>query len=306
LDTSLIDANVLVVSKQACQLQSILDAIKSEFSHQAKGKGLKLGVAPMPVKVNTDPVLLMQILRNLVSNAIKYTTSGSVNVSIEVRDEYATLRVEDTGPGIPVDEQKMVFKEFYRSARWQSSVPGIGLGLSIVNRLCDQLNVKLNLASSPGHGTTFSLRLPLASDPISTVSFEQQPPALPESFVAIVVDDHEDVLNALSMMLVEWNGDVWTARSFDQLRALLQTLPAEPDLLLTDDMLDDAHRSEDCIAAVRQKYPQTACVVITGNTSVRGIQRLSHHQWPVLHKPVDRAVLRKTLADLLGGAEPNE
>ncbi|EAR10651.1 hybrid sensor histidine kinase/response regulator [Reinekea blandensis] len=306
LDMSLLDANVVTVSIQPCQLQSMLDAIESEFAEQAMSKGLKLRIAPMPVEVSTDPVLLMQILRNLIGNAVKYTRAGSVDVSVELRETQATLRIEDTGPGIPADEQSHVFKEFYRAAHGQSSEPGMGLGLSIVKRLCDQLNVPLTLVSEPGHGTTFSLTLPVSRQTSGVAGTERRSPSLPESFVAIVVDDNPDVLEALSMMLVEWNGDVWTAASFAELQALLQTLPSAPDVLLTDDMLDDEHRSEDCIAEVQQRYPNTPCAVITGNTSLRGIQRLSHTQWPVLHKPVDSALLKETLANLINSRQSSQ
>lgn len=299
LDMSLIDAEAITVTIQNCNLGSVLQSLETEFAPQAREKGLTLNIAPAPIQVATDPVLLLQVLRNLLGNAIKYTESGSVGVSIELRGEQATLRVEDTGPGIAETEHQDVFKEFYRAAHSRKTEPGIGLGLSIVRRLCDQLKLNLQMSSVPGKGTQFSLSLPISvASSMAPFPRESSVP-LPDSFTAVVVDDNEQVRDALSAMLVEWNGDVWTASDHAELQRLLEQMPSAPDILLTDDMLDDGHRSEDCIQTVQASFPGTACVVLTGNTSLKGIQRLSHAQWPVLHKPIDSAALQDTLSRLL-------
>lgn len=299
LDMSLIDADVVTVTVQNCYLGNILHSLETEFTPLALEKGLALDITPAPIQVSTDPVLLLQILRNLLDNAIKYTESGSVSVSLELRGEQASLRIEDTGSGIAESEQRDVFKEFYRTAHTRKSEPGIGLGLSIVRRLCEQLRLELNMISVPGEGTRFSLSLPICLDAaISTLPGEPVAP-LPEHFTALVVDDHEQVRDALSAMLVEWNGDVWAASDHAELTMLLEQMTSAPDVLLTDDMLADGHRSEDCIQTVQAFFPGTCCVVLTGNTSLGGIQRLSHAHWPVLHKPIDSSVLQGTLSRLL-------
>lgn len=163
LDFSRIEAGVVTPRPQAFRLQPLLNKIEREFWVQAEAKGIRYRSRETSLLVRSDPVLVESILRNLVSNAIRYTERGGLLVACRKREGYAVLEVWDTGIGIAPENQTLIFREFLQLANAeQDRQKGLGLGLAIVDGLARTLGHELSLASRLRRGSVFRLRLPLA------------------------------------------------------------------------------------------------------------------------------------------------
>lgn len=163
LDFSRIEAGVVTPRPQAFRLQPLLNKIEREFWVQAEAKGIRYRSRETSLLVRSDPVLVESILRNLVSNAIRYTERGGLLVACRKRDGHAVLEVWDTGIGIAPENQTLIFREFLQLANAeQDRQKGLGLGLAIVDGLVRTLGHELSLTSRLRRGSVFRLRLPLA------------------------------------------------------------------------------------------------------------------------------------------------
>jgi signal transduction histidine kinase len=168
LDISKLDAGTLSANKQPVQLDSLLLQIQSDFLPLAAEKGIEFVCEVEECVVHTDWVLLQRLIRNLVSNAIRYTSVGTVTLSTERQGECVAISVMDTGPGISAENQLRVFDEFFQLNSDQlASGQGIGLGLSIVKRLSTLLDIPIVLVSQPGFGAVFSVKVPYGQTEIA-------------------------------------------------------------------------------------------------------------------------------------------
>ena len=168
LDFSRIEAGVIKPQIRSFLLQPLLNKIENEFAPQADAKGLVYRTRETFLAVQSDPMLVELILRNLVSNAIRYTEHGGVLVGCRQRGNKVVLEVWDTGIGIEPTHQQEVFREFHQLGNPERDTrKGLGLGLAISDGLARALNHGLSLASKPGRGTVFRLTVPNATDLMS-------------------------------------------------------------------------------------------------------------------------------------------
>jgi signal transduction histidine kinase len=164
LDITKLDAGALRPTIVEFPIAELLGRIGSTFAAVAEEKGLALRLVSSSTWVRSDPVLLERIVLNLVSNAVRYTTSGGIVVGCRRRGAVLRIEVTDSGPGIPEDQQRKIFSEFYRLAdAKKSNQAGLGLGLAIVERLCSLLDHPIDVASTPGKGSRFFITVPTAS-----------------------------------------------------------------------------------------------------------------------------------------------
>ena len=173
LDVSRLDANAVQVEPAPTSAQRLLEELDQDFHQIACDKGLQLHVANSRLWVDTDPTVLRRILTNLVSNAVRYTSRGRVLIGCRPRGHEVEFQVWDSGIGIPTAQREAIFEEFFQigqttAARHESH--GLGLGLSIVKRSALLLHATLNLRSTPGRGSMFSIRVPRCSPPTDTAS----------------------------------------------------------------------------------------------------------------------------------------
>jgi CheY-like chemotaxis protein len=264
-------------------------------------------VVPSSAWVRSDPILLERVLLNLVSNAIRYTSVGGVVVGCRRHGETVRVEVCDTGPGIPADQRQNIFGEFYRLAG-RNTHGGLGLGLAIVDRLCGLLGHRIELASTVGKGSRFSITVPLAiaqftsAEAHDTVDVQGTPPIVADvssGKLVVVIDDDPLVLDGMCGVLRNWGYRVVAAPSPDAILAELGDHDL-PDLIISDYRLADGHSGiraiDDLRASLAAPIP---AFLISGDTAperLREAQESGHH---LLHKPVGPMKLRAMVSQLL-------
>src|SRR5690606_37741410 len=209
----------------------------------ARAKNLKFTVLPSSLAIRTDPNLLRRVVQNLVSNAIKYTTSGKVLVGVRRTGGHAFIQVLDSGIGIPASKFRTVFKEFARLDEGARTAPGLELGLSIVDRISRVLSHPVELQSTPGRGTSFKVRVPV--DVAASRHVADKPAAVPVSdeplrgLRVLCIDNEPKILDGMRLLLSGWGCAVTLAESVAAVEALAAAEPPAIDAVIADYHLDD-------------------------------------------------------------------
>ncbi len=304
LDVSKLDANVISADCRAFPLQPVLDEMAREFAPIAAQKGIRLRVRPCSAVIRSDPALLGQILRNLLSNAIRYTPAGGVLLGCRRRRDQLLIGVFDTGIGIAADQHAAIFGEFYQVGNEaRDRQQGIGLGLAIVERVTRLLGHALSLRSVPGRGSCFSLALPLATavEPaLSAPEIEQLPAASAlDGRRILVIEDEAAIRDGLRDLLQEWGCRVSTAASVADALAQAEG-QGTIDAVISDMGLPGQGNGIDAIAALRQCHGATLpALLVTGDTSQAALQAAHAANLVMLHKPIKPGRLRAALSNTI-------
>ena len=311
LDITRIDTGGVEVNPAPVRLQDVFARLRLHFEPIAFEKGLQLSFRGGLHVALTDPLLLERILRNLVSNAVRYTDDGGVLVSARQRAGMLRVQVWDSGVGIAEACLPRVFEEFYQVQGNRPLQPhhrkGLGLGLAIVKRLADLTGSALTVRSRVGHGTVFTLELPLGKMPRSL----DEPGSRPKAPVGltlqgrrfVVVEDEAAVREGLVVLLQAWGASVIAFDTVKPLVVWLASPGAEaPDLLLVDYRLPDASTGIDALQAARARWPdhKLPAIVITGSTLGGHEDEAVTHDYHLLIKPVLPNKLRAMIAFKLG------
>lgn len=307
LEISKLDAQAIKPHLQGVDLTRMLTSAHDEFAALAayNGLALRLDLPPQPLVATTDPLLLRRILTNLVGNALKFTTCGSVTLRAGVvagaRPPRVAIAVIDTGPGIAEAEQARVFEEFYQiDNAGRDRNLGLGLGLAIVQRTASLLGAGLRLNSRPGQGTLVELDLP--ADTVSPPAGEDiviplaVEAGMLQGLKVMLVDDEVEIRRSLQGLLLQLGCELRCAAGQAQAVAHLEE-GFVPQVLLVDHRLR-GERGTEVIAGLRARLGPVAAVLVTGDTEPALIQaaRAAGHQ--VVHKPVQGPVLAGLLLDL--------
>jgi len=298
LDISKLDADAVVASKSHFCIAPLLKSLEDEFSKSAERKSLNLHVANTASFVYTDNLLLVRILRNLLNNAVKYTKTGVVNLTTEIKDDALLIHIKDSGPGIPKEQYLAIFDELNQSED-QSSEPnfGMGLGLSIVKRLTDLLDLEISLDANIGQGTHFTLAVPLGIEsetPNESVKINNAKHF--ESYKLLLVEDNPIVLDATQEMLTSMNCDAYPAKDIPEALEIINELDELPDLLIVDYQLADGVTGNTAIRKIREAASENLpAIVVTGNTNSSVFREASKAAYRVLNKPVNPDGLLKTI-----------
>jgi CheY-like chemotaxis protein len=236
-----------------------------------------------------------------MSNAVSYTQKGSIRLSTEISNNTVVLTVKDSGAGIDKTNHPLIFKEFFQlPSNDGEKKQGVGLGLSIVDKLCKLQAIPLSLDSQPGEGSSFSITLPLKellSDDITEPRTLPIKPFAQENI--LLIDDDPYVLEAISELLAQWNLNVWPAKNFETALALKDKFKSL-DLLITDDWVENNNKALDIIEAFSaQLNNQSRVLIITGNTAPKRLQELAASPYQVLHKPIDSNQLYRSIRLML-------
>ena len=294
LDLSRFDAGAVTARPCAIALGPLLERVTGDETEAARRKGISLRERAPQVDVHSDPVLLEQILRNLVGNAVRYTCEGGVLVSARRRrGNRVLLQVWDTGPGIPSESQARIFDAFVQldNAALEAA-RGLGLGLSLVKGAATALHLDVTLRSAVGKGSCFSMEVPLAA---SVSGPELRATAEATGFAGRnlwVVEDDPAVREALRMRLAGWGADVRAFGDVDSLRRALAD--DRPDLIVADQRLPDG-TGIDVARHLQATGVQVPLLVVTGDTAPADIALLRDSGLPVLHKPFTSSELRSAL-----------
>jgi signal transduction histidine kinase/CheY-like chemotaxis protein len=308
LEISRLDAGVVEVHRQIVPIYPLLNRICSDYRELATAKNIALTLHPSSARVFTDPVLFGdRIMRNLISNAVRYTDRGRVVVGCRLRGSFLSVEVWDTGPGIPTDQQQRIFEEFYQLENPERDrTKGLGLGLAIVRRLTDLLSCSLSLVSRPHRGSCFRVDVPLASNTAPEepeIYFHERSGALARALV-VVIDDELSIREAMSSLLRGWGHDLISAASTSQALELLATCPMKPDLIICDYRLRNEENGLEAIEKLRSEYNEIIpAMLVTGDTAPDRLKEAAASGLLLLHKPVSNSKLRAAISNLLASAK---
>jgi Na+/proline symporter/signal transduction histidine kinase/CheY-like chemotaxis protein len=300
IEISRLDAGRLEPDITTFALNDVFERLEVEFQPLAREKRLELRIVPTNLWVSSDRRLLRRMLQNLVSNAIKYTTSGRVLVGVRHRGSKISIQVHDTGPGIPVAKRSLIFKEFQRLEETANSVRGLGLGLAIVERIGKVLDHRIELESLPGRGSLFAVELPRAEAPHATEAETAAPltAGQMQGLSVLCIDNEADVLDALRVLLEGWGCTMLAAQSGAEAVARLREGGAEPDIILADYHLDGGTGIE-AVAGLRAwSKARAPVIVITADHSAEVQRAVRARGYALLRKPLKAAALRALMYQL--------
>ena len=298
LDFSRIEAGVVEPQLQPFRLQPLLNKIESELAPQADAKNIVYRSRETQVVVHTDPMLLELILRNLVSNAIRYTNNGGLLVACRQHGAKAVLEVWDTGIGIAPEHHKEIFREFHQLGNPERDRnKGLGLGLAIADGLARTLGIELSFFSTPHRGSVFRLTLDIdITNPIFQINMAQSKTRVLNARL-LVIDDDETVREGMLHLLRDWGCECEAAETIEE--ALIMAKLRRPDVVISDYRLRERRTGIEAIAAMRALLGESLpALLITGDTAPERLREAQASGIPLLHKPVSPGKLYRKLIEL--------
>ena len=305
LDLSRLDADAVQVNPTRFPITPLATHLLAEYLPVAREKGLRFSVRPCDCAVYTDRTLLERLLRNLLTNAFSYTDHGGVLLCFRPRGNQLQIEVWDSGRGIPPEEQKRIFSEFYQiKGEVQTYSKGLGLGLSICQRIAQLLGTQIELRSKPESGSVFRFRLDRVtqatatdhqlSGTVDTAQFQGK--------TILLIDDDVEVLQAMSQVLRNWGMHPVGVRSLTEVRITLDENHAVPDVILCDHRLEFGQSGLEVVRTIQLRYPVPA-IMITGDTAPENLHVIKESGLPLLHKPLTPENLAAALHSVFNGSE---
>ncbi len=297
LDISRLDSGALVPQWSAIAVDDMFRQLEREFLPVAREKGLALRFVSTSLSVRSDRRLLRRLLQNLVSNAVKYTISGRVLVGVRRRGATLRLEVWDTGLGIAPEQQRIVFREFQRLPDGVKAARGLGLGLSIVDRIATALALDVTLTSERGRGSVFSVDLPVTRVArIIRPPAERLRPVAPLIDLSVLAIDNEPaVLDGMRTLLAGWGCDVAIAASAEEALSSIARMPRSPAVIIADYHLDEGDGLA-AIAALRRRLgTDQPAILVTADRSPALAEEAGRAGVSILNKPLKPAALRALL-----------
>ncbi|WP_208644494.1 ATP-binding response regulator [Pseudomonas reidholzensis] len=305
LDFSRIEAGVIEPQRRVFQLQPLLCALENELGSQADAKHIVYRSRETHLAVESDPSLLELILRNLISNAIRYTHQGGLLVACRKRGQSVSIEVFDTGIGIEPAQQTDVFREFQQLGNPERDrLKGLGLGLAISQGLAQSLGHALGLQSRPGRGSVFRIQVPCATGLLSSDAFVAASPATLHTgrlrgLHVLVIEDDASVRQGMLQLLEGWGCVCRGGEDIDDALRLVTDWPVE--LLISDYRLREHQTGGLVVQRVREAInAQVPALIITGDTAPERLREARDIDVPLLHKPVSPLQLYRVLSDMVG------
>ena len=302
LDISRLDAGALRPELADLDAVELLRELAAQYAPSAAGRGLQLRVrvAQASLPVRSDRRLLRRALQNFLANALRYTREGGVLLAARARPQLGRieLQVWDTGPGIPEHHLEQIFDEFRRFDQPGSGGErGLGLGLSICQRIARTLDHPLRVRSRIGHGSVFSISVPVGAGLSAAPAVEAAPSTLGDSLAGLrvlCIDNDREILDGMRALLDRWGASALLAATVDDALALLQQ---RPDVALVDYHLHDRLDGLATIDALRERAGTALpAALLTGDGSDALKLAAREHGCRVLTKPIKPASLRAFLA----------
>ena len=301
LDVSRLEAGAIAPEVSPLSVRILFERLCDEFAPQAQEKGLALRIRPGEWRIRSDPQLLEQLLRNLVSNALRYTVRGGVLVGCRRAGGELRIQVWDTGIGIPASEIEAIFDEFYQvSNPARRRQAGLGLGLAIVRGLSQLLGHPVAVRSVLGRGSVFEVKVPMVAPRVTQALPSPPKPIARRRCVVAVIEDDAEVLDSLRRSLELSGHQVLAAGDPDELLRLARRLSRGVDVIVSDYRLGEGPTGADAIGRLRRELGASIPgIVITGDSSSAALREVQAAGYPVLHKPVDAERLEEEIAKAL-------
>jgi len=307
LDVSRLDAGIIQPRWQHFELFDLFDRLYVDFEPLAKAKGLALELPYSNEKgvngpqcdaiVYSDPFLLERMMRNLVSNAIRYTDKGMVEVKCRCLPDQVEISVHDTGIGIRDEVLPHIFEEYYQVDNpHRDRRKGLGLGLAIVRRVEELLGYKVEVESTPEQGSTFRFSLKKGDASVLARPFviTQTRQDVSNKVIAFVEDD-ADIREFTVEIMQEWGCRVFAGESGAAVLRQLDKVALRPDLLVCDFRLPDNQTALDVMRQMREYWGELPVLVVTGDTGAEPMQAIKKSGASLLHKPIAPARLRSMM-----------
>ncbi|MCI0996654.1 PAS domain-containing protein [Pseudomonas corrugata] len=304
VDISKLDAGVIKADIAPFALSELLDNLAAEYAQVARSEGLALRFVPCSVLVRSDMQLLARILRNLLSNAIRYTPSGRVVLGCRRHGERVSIQVWDSGIGIAEERLEEIFQEFKRGdVQRPDQDRGLGLGLAIVEKIAGILGHRIHVRSWPGKGSMFAIDVPLsatAPKPVPCVDMSEPMLERLRGARIWVLDNDAAICAGMRTLLEGWGCRVITALSEQDLARQVGSDHAEVDLLIADYHLDNDQNGVDAVARINaSRSSAIPAMLITANYSNELKQQIRERGHTLMHKPVRPMKLKIAMSHLL-------
>jgi signal transduction histidine kinase len=291
LDISRLDAGVVQKAPQTFPIRDLFRRLYQQFGGDAEARDLSLRFRAARRMVLSDPLLLERVLANLVQNAVRYTRRGGVLVAARRHPSGIALEVWDTGVGIAPEKIEMIFHEFYQIDNPERDrTRGLGMGLAIVQRLCNLLEHSLQVRSTLGHGSVFRVIVPagdLGTVEAPPLEADTLPPRTEARVTVLLIDDERAIREATRELLRPMQVDVMVAGTIAEAVELAKQAGAPIDLILSDWRLRGQENGVDAVRAVRAVCGEsTPAVLITGDTSPELLKLAHESGFVILHKPL--------------------
>jgi Na+/proline symporter/signal transduction histidine kinase len=298
LDISRLDAGAMTPSISRFNIGDLMRSLEIEFAPSARAKGLRLTFVPCSLAVESDRSLLRRLLQNFISNAIKYTPRGRVLVGCRRHGQSLRIGVYDTGVGIPVMKRGEIFKEFHRLEQGARIARGLGLGLSIVERLARVLNHSIAIGANTGGGSVFSVAVPVAQAVNHTAAVTSATPLsrTPMSGALIVcIENDAAILDGMRTLLTAWDAEVIAVADPEAAISAIEAAGGRVTGLLVDYHLDRGNGVA-AIRDIRRRFGENIpAILITADRSPNVRAAAREENMTVLNKPVKPASLRALL-----------
>jgi two-component system CheB/CheR fusion protein len=307
LDVDQLETGAIKPAVRDIHLGEIFTQMCSEFRYLTEAKGLALRVVPADLTVRSDRGLLLEILRNLLSNALKYTDSGKVLLGSRRRGTTLRIEVWDTGRGIPEDQHQAIFEEFYQLQNpARDRRRGLGLGLAIVDRLARLLGHRLDLESTPGKGSVFALELPLkpGAAPEGAARPSERPAlSAAAAFSVLLVEDDPALLQAMTLFMELHGARVTAAKGGVEALRAFGAGASNPDVIIADHRLRMGETGVQVIRQLREAAGrEIPAILVTGETASDQLRDIKTARLPIFQKPVDAERLIACAQELVESA----
>jgi signal transduction histidine kinase/CheY-like chemotaxis protein len=303
LDVSELEVGAIKPRYEEFPINNIFTSIFQSFSPLAKDKGLQFRIVPSSIFVKSDPDLLERILGNFMSNAIRYTQSGSVMIGCRRRDNMISIEVWDTGCGISDDQMSSIFEDFYQiENKERDRSKGLGLGLALAKRLSISLNHKIESKSWLGSGSSFSVLVEIGKENSSDNKLENITNIMDLSGVKVLlVEDDIDVLKSTKQLLESWGCIVSSGRDQEEIKNVIGSDGyLLPDIIVADNRLPGDASGIDVVKLVQKDLESLIpSVIVTGDVERGHVQSITDQGFPVLLKPIQPAKFRAILSHLI-------
>ncbi len=302
LEISKLDSDVVHPKIRSMPLRPLLESLQAEFSVVAEEKRLQFDMACPDINVRSDSAMLRRILQNLLSNAFRYTLEGSVSLIVQPHGDQVDIRVRDTGIGIEPDKITCIFDEFQRLPNQLTQQDkGLGLGLAIVSRMGKLLNHRIQVESTPGQGSSFSIELPLCKNQTKSLPAESagQTQDDPQGQLILCIDNEVQIVEGMASLLEGWGYEVITA--LDIQGALARIGARRPDLYVVDYHLDNNTTGLEVLAQLTKEAPAPG-IVITADYTEEVALAVQQAGYVLLKKPVKPLALRSVIMSTVNRA----